>query len=181
MSNFSIFIDHQQSEAIFTLMTKFYGSMIFLYPQSLIFKISWTYVAILGMIRNCTIIFITRDDDQALQISMHVFLLYFSFREKCLCFSFFVCVQVCVTGIEAKTSWMLGQHTTIWIISMALLFIYLFILFTCAYNVWVISPSFPPPPPFPSQLPPSLPHPPHYQAETILPLSLILLKREYKQ
>jgi hypothetical protein len=29
---------------------------------------------------------------------------------------------------------------------------------------------------------PSLsPYPPHYQAETIFPLSLILLKREYKQ
>jgi hypothetical protein len=29
--------------------------------------------------------------------------------------------------------------------------------------------------------PPSLPLSPHYQAETILPLSLILLNREYKQ
>jgi hypothetical protein len=36
--------------------------------------------------------------------------------------------------------------------------------FICAYNVWVI---FPPPP--------------RYQTETILPLSLILLRREYKQ
>jgi hypothetical protein len=52
--------------------------------------------------------------------------------------------------------------------------IILFLLFICAYKVWVISPLFP-------LLPPSPPLPPHYQAETILPLSLILLKREYKQ
>jgi hypothetical protein len=39
----------------------------------------------------------------------------------------------------------------------------IFLLFICAYNVWVISPPFPP---FPL---------------TILPLSLILLKRAYKQ
>jgi hypothetical protein len=55
-----------------------------------------------------------------------------------------------------------------------------FILFICAYNVWVISSPFPP---SPSSLFPSLtPHlTPRYPAETILPLSLILLKREYKQ
>jgi hypothetical protein len=41
----------------------------------------------------------------------------------------------------------------------------LFLLFICVYNVWVISPSLLP----------------HYQAETIMPLSLIFLKREYKQ
>jgi hypothetical protein len=55
-----------------------------------------------------------------------------------------------------------------------------FLLLICAYNVWVISPPFPhalPYPPAPSFSPP----PPHYPAETILPLSLILLKREYKQ
>jgi hypothetical protein len=53
-------------------------------------------------------------------------------------------------------------------------------LFICAYNVWVISPLFPPPP---SLSPASYlsPPPPRYQAETILPLSLVLLKREYKQ
>jgi hypothetical protein len=37
---------------------------------------------------------------------------------------------------------------------------------------------FPLPPPIPPE-PPALT--PHYPAETILPLSLILLKREYKQ
>jgi hypothetical protein len=52
--------------------------------------------------------------------------------------------------------------------------LFFFLLFVCAYNVWVISPFFPPPPP-------SYPQPPYYQAETILSLSLILLKREYKQ
>jgi hypothetical protein len=41
----------------------------------------------------------------------------------------------------------------------------IFILFICAYNVCVISP----------------PLPLHYPAEPILPLSVILLKREYKQ
>jgi hypothetical protein len=45
-----------------------------------------------------------------------------------------------------------------------------FLLFICAYNVWAISPPFSPPPPLPP-----------YLAETILPLSLILWKREYKQ
>jgi hypothetical protein len=49
-----------------------------------------------------------------------------------------------------------------------------FFLFICANNVWVFSPLF--------LLPPPLPHlTPRYQAETILPLFLILLKREYKQ
>jgi hypothetical protein len=42
---------------------------------------------------------------------------------------------------------------------------------------------FSPLPPTPSLTPHSLPYSPtpRYQAETILPLSLILLKREYKQ
>jgi hypothetical protein len=55
---------------------------------------------------------------------------------------------------------------------------FFFLLFICAYNVWVIAPTFPHPVPYP---PPPRSPPPHYQAETILPLSLILLKREYKQ
>jgi hypothetical protein len=49
-----------------------------------------------------------------------------------------------------------------------------FFKFICAYNVWVISPLFPHPllnHPAPSLFPP----PPRYPAETILPLSLILL------
>jgi hypothetical protein len=46
-------------------------------------------------------------------------------------------------------------------------------LFTCAYNVWVISPPCPLPPLSP-------PHPPRFQAETVLPLSLILLKKRHK-
>jgi hypothetical protein len=65
-----------------------------------------------------------------------------------------------------------------------ILFIYLFIivlLFICAYQAWVICPSFPHPLPYHPLHPLSL-LPPHlYKAETILPLSLILLKREYKQ
>jgi hypothetical protein len=53
-------------------------------------------------------------------------------------------------------------------------FIYLFVfihLFTYAYIVWVISPPDPPQ---------SAPHPPGFQAEPVLPLSLILLKRRHK-
>jgi hypothetical protein len=46
-------------------------------------------------------------------------------------------------------------------------------LFICAYIVWVISPHFPPPLPSPC-------HPPCFQAEPVLPLSLILLKRRHK-
>jgi hypothetical protein len=52
-----------------------------------------------------------------------------------------------------------------------------FLLFICAFNVWSISPAFPLPLPF-SPAPSLSPLPPHYQAETILPLSLILLKKE---
>jgi hypothetical protein len=59
------------------------------------------------------------------------------------------------------------------------LFIYSF-SFICAYNVWVISPLFPCPLPSPPRPLPPLP-PPCYPTETTLPLSLILLKREYKQ
>jgi hypothetical protein len=46
-------------------------------------------------------------------------------------------------------------------------------LFTSAYIVWVISPTCPLPPPPP-------PHPPHFQAELVLPLFLILLKKKHK-
>jgi hypothetical protein len=52
-----------------------------------------------------------------------------------------------------------------------LIFIYLFFNFSFIHmciHVWVISPPFPPSPTSP-------PLPPHYLAETILPLSLILL------
>jgi hypothetical protein len=52
----------------------------------------------------------------------------------------------------------------------------------CAYNAWVISPPCPHPLPYHPLRPlPLPPQPPQYPAETILPLSLILLKREYKQ
>jgi hypothetical protein len=54
-------------------------------------------------------------------------------------------------------------------------FLFLFFFpFIHMCNVWVISPSY--------HQPPSLsPPPPRIQAETVLPLSLILLKRDYKQ
>jgi hypothetical protein len=45
---------------------------------------------------------------------------------------------------------------------------FFFLLLICAYNVWVISPHLPRPLSQP-------PYPTHYQAVTILPLSLILL------
>jgi hypothetical protein len=59
-------------------------------------------------------------------------------------------------------------------------FFLIVLLFICAYNAWVISPPCPHPLPYypPCSLP--LPPTPWYPAETILPLSLILLKREYK-
>jgi hypothetical protein len=50
-----------------------------------------------------------------------------------------------------------------------------FILFICAYNVWVISHPFPPPPPLHPPFPPLPPLNPCYLAEIILPLSLIML------
>jgi hypothetical protein len=46
-------------------------------------------------------------------------------------------------------------------------------LFTCACVVWVISPPAPHPHPLPDNTP-------RFQAEHILPLSLILLKRRHK-
>jgi hypothetical protein len=49
----------------------------------------------------------------------------------------------------------------------------LFFLFTCAYIIWVISPhclSLPLSPPFPTQ----------FQADPVLPLSLVLLKKRDK-
>jgi hypothetical protein len=59
-------------------------------------------------------------------------------------------------------------------------FVFIFILFICAYNVWVISSPLPPTPTLPP-LTPSLTLPyPLLAAESILPLSLILLNREYK-
>jgi hypothetical protein len=47
--------------------------------------------------------------------------------------------------------------------------------FIYAYIVWAISPLYPTPPP------PSPATPLHFQAESVLPLSVILLKRECKQ
>jgi hypothetical protein len=61
-----------------------------------------------------------------------------------------------------------------------LLFSFIYFLFICTYNVWVISPPFPQPPSLP---PHSLPLPliPSISSRNYLPLSLILLKRKYKQ
>jgi hypothetical protein len=52
---------------------------------------------------------------------------------------------------------------------------FLFFLFIFVYNVWLISPSFPHPIPYPLPVPSLSPLHPCYPAETILPLSLILL------
>jgi hypothetical protein len=49
------------------------------------------------------------------------------------------------------------------------------LLFICAYKAWVISPPCPHPLPYHPLCPLPLPSPPQYPAETILPLSLILL------
>jgi hypothetical protein len=65
---------------------------------------------------------------------------------------------------------------------MSILFIYLFILLYSYVHTMFGSFLLPSHGPLPYSLAPSLaPSTPHYQAETILPLSLILLKREYKQ
>jgi hypothetical protein len=66
---------------------------------------------------------------------------------------------------------------------LTLFFLYFFIvlLFLCTYKAWVISPPCPHSLPYHPLCPLPLPPPPQYPAETILPLSLILLKREYKQ
>jgi hypothetical protein len=59
--------------------------------------------------------------------------------------------------------------------------IFFLLLFICAYKAWVISPPCPHPLPYHPLHPLPLPPPPQYPAEIILPLFLILLKREYKQ
>jgi hypothetical protein len=67
---------------------------------------------------------------------------------------------------------------------MHLLFYFILLFFSfihmCKQCLGHFSP-FPPPPSLTLTPPPSFPLPSRYQAETILPLSLILLKREYKQ
>jgi hypothetical protein len=57
-------------------------------------------------------------------------------------------------------------------------FFFIVLLFICAYKAWVISPPCPHSLPYHPLRPLSLPPPPQDPAETILPLSLILLKRE---
>jgi hypothetical protein len=54
-----------------------------------------------------------------------------------------------------------------------LFFVVVVVHFTCAYIIWVTSPSWPPPSPFPLS-------PSQFQAGPVLPLSLILLKKRHK-
>jgi hypothetical protein len=54
-------------------------------------------------------------------------------------------------------------------------FFFLILLFICAYKAWVISPLTPTPSLTTHSAPSLFPLPPQYPAETILPLSLILL------
>jgi hypothetical protein len=87
------------------------------------------------------------------------------------------CSPQVMTSVNDFSGWSFDQpgHTlTSIIFSIVLLFI-------CAYKAWVISPPCPHPLPYHPLLPLPTPPPPQYPAETILPLSLILLKREYKQ
>jgi hypothetical protein len=107
---------------------------------------------------------------------------FFSLMLKCLVFIPDFVVYHNPTSVIILV--MNAANPEVWCISFflgKLIFIY-FLLFICAYNVRVIFPPLLSPlffPPVPSR---SLPTPPpHYQAETILLLSLILLKREYKQ
>jgi hypothetical protein len=58
---------------------------------------------------------------------------------------------------------------------------FIVLLFICAYKAWVISPSCPHTLPYHPLCPLPLPPTPQDPAGTILPLSLILLKREYRQ
>jgi hypothetical protein len=58
---------------------------------------------------------------------------------------------------------------------------FIVLLFIYAYKAWVISSPCPHPLPYHALRPLPLPPPPQYPAETILPLSLTLLRREYKQ
>jgi hypothetical protein len=67
-----------------------------------------------------------------------------------------------------------------WPVFFSFFFFIFLLLFICAYKDWFISPHCPHPLPYHPLHPLPLP-PPQYPAETILPLSLILLKREYKQ
>jgi hypothetical protein len=62
-----------------------------------------------------------------------------------------------------------------------LLFSNCFIIHMCIQCLGHFSPLPPPPPLPPTPPPPSLLPPPQNPTESILPLSLILLKREYKQ
>jgi hypothetical protein len=86
--------------------------------------------------------------------------------------------------VHGKRSWVTREqgrtHTFFILFYFVYLFIYLFILFYYSY-VHTRLGSFLPPDPTPSlttHSAPSLsPPPPQYPAETILPLSLILLKR----
>jgi hypothetical protein len=81
-----------------------------------------------------------------------------------------------MTSLRQLFHWYLtGSHQS----SKHAIFKKIFILFICAYNVWVISPPSLRPLPYPP--PPLPPLTPRYPAKTILPLSLLLLKTEYKQ
>jgi hypothetical protein len=84
------------------------------------------------------------------------------------------------TGTEMSSqSWKKGKENNSHSVSRKefryanIFFIIIIHLFTCAYIVGVISPPTTRPHPLPL-------NPPHIQAEPVLPLSLILLKRRHK-
>jgi hypothetical protein len=81
-------------------------------------------------------------------------------------------VILSVWGEEIREWQFPNQPELVKKVSKTLFLLFFIHLFTCAYT-GLFSLSATPPPP-------SAPHPPHFQAESVLPLSLILLKRRHK-
>jgi hypothetical protein len=79
-----------------------------------------------------------------------------------------------VLEFELMASHLLSSCSVTWANPSPFFFFLIIHLFTCAYIVWDICPPVPRPHPLPSNFP-------RFQAEPVLPLYLILLKRKHKQ